>query len=626
MSKNERAQLPRAIARIVVLTCATVAAYANTLRAPFLFDDFNNIVSNAAIKSLWNFTSLARLVDASRTPTNLKYATAVRPVAYFTFALNWAVGGDDVVGYHLLNLAIHLASVLLVYALTRALLATPALAARRPGDGASRSAMDEWAPLLVALLFACHPLQTQAVTYVTQRFASLAGAFYLGAVFCHVRGRLAGGSARLSAAALVMALLAMTTKELSATLPVVVLLVEVVFFGSTLRVAARRAAPFLLVVAVIPLLTFYAGHRVGDESIHAVVARGQNVPHVLDYLLTQSTVLVMYLWLLVWPSGLNFDYDYPLYRSLLEPRVLASAALLLVLVAASVFLLVRARRRSDGPLIMAAFGVPWFLITSAIESSVVPLADLVDEYRCYLPSVGIAWTVVFGVLIAVERRPAWVQRAALAGLAVAGVALGTVTYLRNEVYRDAATLWEDTVAKSPLKPRPRTNLSIVYGKAGREEDSIIQYQAAAYLNPEFRKAHGRLGVRQEEFEQLMRGAVAGFVQRHLTNGMAALDRRDLALAETEFRAALRLDPADPDAHSDLGLVHGMRREFDEAVREAREAVRLAPRRADLERNLGVALSWSGRPAEAIEALRRAMALDPSDAQSRGMIEQLSRGR
>ena len=178
-----------------------------------------------------------------------------------------------------------------------------------------------------------------------------------------------------------LALLAMTTKELSATLPVVLLLVEIVFFGSTLRSAARRVWPFLLVVAVIPLLTFYAGHRVGDESVHAVVARGQNVPHPLDYLLTQATVLVMYLRLLVWPSGLNFDYDYPLYRSLLEPRVLASATLLMVLAAASVFLLVRARRRSDGPLIMAAFGVPWFLITSAIESSVVPLADLVDEYR-----------------------------------------------------------------------------------------------------------------------------------------------------------------------------------------------------------------------------------------------------
>lgn len=624
MTSTERAQPLRGIAKIVALAGATVAAYANTLRAPFLFDDFNNIVSNAAVKSLSNFTSLGRLVDASRTPTNLKYATAVRPVAYLTFALNWAVGGDDVVGYHLVNLAIHLASVLLVYALTRALLATPALAARgAPGEDAQRSAITEWAPLLVALLFACHPLQTQAVTYVTQRFASLAGAFYLGAVLCHVRGRLQGGSLRLSASALGLALLAMTTKELSATLPAVLLLVEVVFFGSTLRTAARRVWPFLLVVAVIPLLTFYAGHRVGDESVQAVVARGQNVPHALDYLLTQATVLAMYLRLLVWPAALNFDHDYPLYRSLAEPRVLASAALLLALLAASVFLLVRARRRPGGPMVLAAFGVPWFLITSAIESSVVPLADLVDEYRCYLPSIGIAWTVVLGVLAVVERRPAWVQRAALAGLAIAGIALGTATYLRNEVYRDAVTLWEDTVAKSPLKPRPRTNLSIAYGKAGREEDSIIQYQAAAYLNPEFRKAHGRLGVRQEDFEQLMRGAAARFVQRHLANGMAALDRRDLPLAESEFRAALRLDPADPDVHSNLGLVHGMRREVEEAVREAREAVRLAPQRADLERNLGLALSWSGRRAEAIEALRRAVALDPSDAQSKQLIEQLS---
>jgi tetratricopeptide (TPR) repeat protein len=623
MTIHARAR-PVTIARIAVLACATVVAYANTLRAAFLFDDFNNIVSNKAIHSLSNFTSLGRLLDASRTPTNLVYATAVRPVAYLTFALNWAIGGADQVGFHLLNLAIHLASALLVYALTRALLRTPALGAGPGPVDAPRSTLEEWAPLLAALLFACHPLQTEAVTYITQRFASLAALFYLGAVLCHVRGRLQpGGSARLRAGALALALLAMTTKELSATLPVVLLGVEIVFFGSTLRSAARRVWPFLLVVAVIPLLTFYAGHRVGDASLQAVVARGQHVPPALHYLLTQTTVLVMYLRLLFWPAGLNFDYDYPLYTSLGEPRVLASAALLVGLLAASLVVLARARRRRDAATALAAFGVLWFLVTSAVESSVVPLADLVDEYRCYLPSVGVAWAVVLGVLRAVEGRPAWARRAAVAGLGVAAALLATATYLRNDVYRDGVTLWEDTVAKSPLKPRPRTNLSIAYGKAGREEDSIIQYQAAAYLNPEFRRAHGKLGVRQEEFEQVMRGAAARFVQRHLTSGMAALDRRDLALAETEFRLALRLDPADPDVHSNLGLVHGMRREFDDAVREAREAVRLAPQRADLARNLGVALSWSGRPAEALEALRRAVALDPADAQSSAMIEQLT---
>ena len=112
MTVHARAK-PVTVARIAVLACATVAAYANTLHAPFLFDDYNNIVTNKAIQSLSNFTSLGHLLDASRTPTNLTYATAVRPVAYLTFALNWAVGGADVVGFHLLNLAFHLASALL---------------------------------------------------------------------------------------------------------------------------------------------------------------------------------------------------------------------------------------------------------------------------------------------------------------------------------------------------------------------------------------------------------------------------------------------------------------------------------------------------------------------------------
>jgi Tfp pilus assembly protein PilF len=204
--------------------------------------------------------------------------------------------------------------------------------------------------------------------------------------------------------------------------------------------------------------------------------------------------------------------------------------------------------------------------------------------------------------------------------------LGFTTYQRNGVYRDEVTLWEDTVAKSPLKPRPHTNLSVAYGRAGREEESILEYQAAAFLNPEFRKTHGKLGVKQEEFEQVMRGAAARFVGRHLADGMAALDRRDMNAAEAEFRAALKLDPSSADAHSDLGLVHLMRGRSEEAIRENREAVRLAPGRADLLRNLGVALSMAGRSSEALEALHQAVAMDPADAQSKGMIEQLSRRR
>jgi Tfp pilus assembly protein PilF len=620
----DRMQPLRATIRVIALACATVAAYANTLRVPFLFDDSINIVTNSAIRSLSNFTSLGRLVDASAFPTNLKYATAVRPVAYLTFALNHAVGGDGAFGYHVVNVAIHLASALLVYALTRALLATPAFSERRSSsDGVLHSTLEEWAPFLTALLFACHPLQTQAVTYITQRFASLAALFYLGAVLCHVRWRLEGGPRGLRVGAIALALLAAMTKELSATLPVVLFVLEIVFFGSTLRSAARRVWPFLLTVAVIPLLMLYTSHHVGTDSVQAVVARGQNVPHPLDYLLTQTTVVVMYLGLLFWPAHLNFDYDYPLYRSLAEPRVIASTALLLVLVGGALFLLVRARRRSSGPMAIAAFGVLWFVITLSVESSFVPLADLVDEYRCYLPSVGLLWAVVFTILAAVERRPVSVRRAALAGFGAIAMLLAIATYLRNDVYRDEVTLWEDVVAKSPLKPRPHTNLSVAYGKAGREEDSILQYQAAAFLNPEFRKAHGRLGVKQEEFEQVMRSAAATFVQRHLANGIAALDERELGLAETEFRAALKLDPDSADAHSNLGLVHVMHRELEEAVKENREAVRLAPNRADLLRNFGLALYWSGKPAEAVEIFRRAVAMDPADSQSKGMIEQIS---
>jgi Tfp pilus assembly protein PilF len=614
----------RTAAQLACVVGATVAAYANTLRVPLFFDDTINIVKNPAIQSLSNFLSPARLIDASSFSANLKYATAVRPVAYLTFALNYALGGDDPVGYHVVNLAIHLISALLVYALTRSLLATPAFSGRRASEVDPRhDQVGEWASFFTALLFACHPLQTQAVTYITQRFASLAAMFYLGAALCYVRWRLRDERPGMRVAALALALLAATTKELSATLPAVLLVLEIVFFGSSLRSAGRRVWPFLLPVAAIPLLMLYVGRHAGTASVQDFVARGQNVAHPLDYLLTQPSALVMYLRLLAWPAHLNFDYDYPLYHAVADARVIGSAVLLLALTVGAIIVLARARKRGGGSLAMVGFGVLWFMITSSVESSFIPLADLAEEYRCYLPSVGFVWALVFAGLAVVDRGPVAARRAAVAGLGIAAVALGVATYARNDVYRDEVTLWEDVVAKSPLKSRPHTNLSVAYAQAGREEDSILQYQAAAYLNPEFRKAHGRLGVNQEEFEQAMRGAAASFAQGHVTKGIAALEKSDVGQAETEFRAALRLDPDSADAHSALGFIHVRRRELGEAVRENWEAVRLAPKRADLLRNLGLALYWSGKASEALEIFGRAVAIDPGDAESKRMIEQLS---
>ncbi|GFO70445.1 O-GlcNAc transferase [Geomonas limicola] len=613
----------RVVAQVTFIVCIVVAAYFNTFKAPFLFDDTVNIVTNPVVKSLGNFTSLSRLIDASTYATNMKYATVVRPVTFFTFALNYAVGSLDVVGYHLTNLGIHLVSSLLVFVLMRSLMATPVFAGQGSAD---ESLLKAWAPFFTAALFACHPLQTMAVTYLTQRFASLAALFYLGAVCFHVYWHLKERPLHLRMGALAFSLLAMLNKELSATLPVVLLVVEMAFFGSTWRDALRRVWPFFLTVAVIPLLMFYVSHHIGTGSVNAVVARGQNVYNPLEYFFTQTTVIVMYLKLLVWPTNLNFDYDYPLFRSLLEPKVMLSTLFLLVYLAGSLVILLSGRKRLNGSRLLIGFGLLWFLITLSVESSFVPLADLVDEYRCYLPSVGFSMAVVVALLSMVEHRSLLIQRATTAVLGIVTVLLAIGTYTRNEVYRDDVTLWADTVSKSPLKPRPRTNLSVAYGKAGKEEESIIEYQAAAMLNPEFRKAHGRVGVKQEEFEQMMQNVAARFVQQHLKNGLDALNAGDFSKAETEFRAALKLDPTCADAHSDLGLILLKHNDLEGAIRENREAIRLAPKRSDLLRNLGITLAQAGQSAEAVKVFKEALAIDPADPVSTSMMNQLSKVR
>jgi protein O-mannosyl-transferase len=622
---------------IFLIVCAGLMVYSNTFKAPFIFDDRINIVTNEALTDVGNFLHPAKLMEISAHSTNLKYAIMTRIVGYFTFALNYSVHGLNVTGYHIFNLAVHIVNSLLVYFLVIITFQTPYLKMYGIEDP-THTENDittnhlHLAALGIALIFVCHPLQTQAVTYISQRFASLATLFYLSTHILYIKSRIArSATGYYYAAAIVLAVLAMLTKEISSTLFLTIALYEIMFLEGKASRRFYMVLPFFLISFIVPAILLLVQRTVDTVSnINQSMAflGGENVLPRWHYFLTQLRVIVTYLRLLVFPVGQNFDYAYPVYTSLFQPVVLLSAALLTAMLTYSVYLYFLSRHASTKNRIelrFISFGLLWFFITLSVESSVIPIADVINEHRVYLPSVGFVIAIVFLIFL-IQKQPGASRlkiKIALPMLITFVLSLGVAAFARNMVWRDPVHFWEDAVRKSPQKARTHTQLSIAYGTAGMVEESISEYQKAMSLNPDFMKSHGKLGVQQKEFERVLREARISSALKHDNNGVEYLKQGSIEEAIREFKASVDILPDYMEAHSHLGFAYMKTNRYEEAERECKTALAIQPQKADLHYNLGVILYQSGRMHDARKEFESAVELNPGDTESLNMLKKIN---
>jgi hypothetical protein len=524
----------RSLAVLLLLSVLAALIYSNTFSIPFQFDDRGNIIDNPQIKNLTNFFALS----------------GSRYVGFLSFALNYSVGGLQVFGYHLVNLIIHIANGFLVYSLV--LLLFKAESQHSPlTTHDSQPNIASWIALAAALLFVAHPIQTQAVTYIVQRFASLVTLFYLITVVCYLKWRLASSETRgrflWYGGAVLSTVLAMKTKENSFTLPFMILLVEGVFFRSSTRRRWLALIPFLLTLPIIPL-----SHPGAIGEGEAGFAQETAEISRSGYLFTQFRVIVTYLRLLILPIGQNLDYDYRIYHSILEPAVLLSFLFLLSIFILSLFVIFHSRLTAqDSRLRLMGFGIVWFFLTLAIESSIIPIKDVIFEHRLYLPSAGFFMALSIAVVMGRE----WLHRQGIPavwgviGFGVMVLVLSAMTYQRNHVWHDAMTLWQDVVKKAPQKPRGHNNLGLAYQDKGMLEAAIQEFLFALKLHPNYFKARNNLGsayVNQGRFEK----------------------------ATQEFRTALKLRPDNAEVHYNLGSVSMTEGRLEEATQELQIALRL----------------------------------------------------
>jgi hypothetical protein len=401
-----------------------------------------------------------------------------RLVANLTFAVQYQLHGLSLPAFHAVNIVIHLLASGVLYALA----ALTLIRAGSPNRSACRAA------LLAAALFAIHPLQTQAVTYLVQRMTSLAALFYLVSLYSYAASRWSESPLRRwvwLAGAFLAAILAMRTKEIAITLPVAAALYDVSFLPGPLR---RRVLPLgVMASSVVVLLAGFPA--TGGVAKIEKATRVQTAMSRTDYLMTEIPVVASYVRLWLVPTGQNVDHDVPLKHAL-DAEVVLSAVLLLASAAGGAAAL---RRKRSPEVRLAGFGVLFFFLALSLESSVIPIVDVMVEHRVYLPGAGLA-TAAGSTILWWSESLSQRGKSLLAVAAVAWVVvLAAATRARNELWRDPVALWTDAATKSPRKPRVRTQLATLLLERGDREGARRELTASLSVDPHNAKTVGQMG-------------------------------------------------------------------------------------------------------------------------------------
>jgi tetratricopeptide (TPR) repeat protein len=426
-----------------VLAAAVVLAYVNALGGTFQFDDYNVIVHNPAVHSLAAW---------------LHSMPGIRPLLKLSYTLNWVIDSGPL-GFRVFNIAVHAANAVLVYRLLCAI--------------GRDSARFGWAPFIGALLFALHPVQTEAVAYVSGRSVSLMALFYLSSVSVWLHADRVPGATpwRILSAGLFAA--ALLVKETAITLPFALLLLDAVRapYRHTMHEAVRRQGSHWLVLgAAFVLIAVSPTYRRFLET-------GLSTRGAFENLLTQANAIWYLASQLLLPWRVNVDPDLP---------VISTWSTAVALQMLAIMALVALGLRNLNKRIWLAFAILWFFVHLAPTNSLLARLDVANDRQLYLASIGMFYAVGVVAQALLERTNRRMLVAAVAGLMLA--ALGLVTILRNQTYASQVAFWHDAASKSPSKARVANNLGYAYQQEGNVEAARAEYERAIALDSGYWRA------------------------------------------------------------------------------------------------------------------------------------------
>ena len=582
---------------LLLIVAAGAATYWNSLGGPFVWDDQIAIVTNHTIQHLWP------LSDALRPPRETPVAG--RPIVNLSFAINYAMGGLSETGYHIANIAVHIVCALLLFGIVRRTL-------RKNGPGALPGA--DATALVASLLWMLHPLQSDAVDYITQRTESLMALFFLLTLYCAIRARRAapGRTVRWNVASILACGCGMASKESMVTAPAIVLLYDRAFefdsIGEAIR--ARKYLYAGLAATWLELGALEWGQPRSTVGTSTTVSGW-------TYLLNQVQMIARYLRLSVWPGPLVLDYGLP--RAVAIRDVIPAALVVMPLLIATGVALVRWPR--------IGFLAAAFFLTLAPTSSVIPITSEVGaERRMYLPFAALAVLAAVALRRSVEGAGAngsRMRRARIAGslTAIVLAALAVRTVYRNAEYATSLGLWRTVVERRP-HGRARMALATEMLAAGDHAGALEHLREAVRDFPDARFGLGTElivdGKTDEGIAELRQFIAAqpsslNRIPARTLLGQAFWSQGRLEEAAEQFRSVLKMAPTNDGVRMDLADVLSTQKRYDEASVEYRALLASQPNNSTIETRLAANLMGSGRRSEAIDQLQEALQLDPGSA-------------
>ncbi len=572
--------------QLFLIISGILLTYGFTLDVPFYLDDFSSIQENPIIYE-WD-GSLAQLW----------YYAPLRIVGYLSFALNYHFHHFEVSSYHIVNIIIHILAGFAVFGLIRGLIHTPVLKKKLTPEAKA------WLPIVVALIFVLHPLQIQAVTYIVQRLASLAALFYLASLACYLQARLAKSWQTISlwaTASFLLALLAFFTKQNTATLPIAILLIEFIFFpGRALRLVLSASITLIALGGAWVIAAYMFNYD--PFSLQAMLNLTQETKSISreSYLATQFSVIWHYIRLFFVPTSLHIDYAYPITNNLLIAPALIGLWGHILLLGIAIYV------RRLFPLV--AFGILFYYLAHAVESSVIPIRDVIFEHRTYLPNLGLitlcAWLLITYI-------PRWLDQTTMRVVVIILlVGMSVATWQRNEIWRDPIALWSDNVEKSPEKKRGWVILGKHLIQFGKTQAGLKALERSAEIT---RNLDGS-ELKTYTVETILNMVVA---YKKLQQYDLALHWIERSLKNPELRPFDRAK-----FYVNQGNVFFELHRYADAETSYRQAIQFYPQSLSARANLASILAATGRENEAEQMYLEILAINPNHAIVKQNLEKL----